>query len=61
MCITGIRDEHLPHDQGDGDDRQEEDLDAAYAINGDGPFATATITVDGTAGEYVIVATGFAD
>lgn len=37
------------------------DLDAAYAINGDGPFATATIDVDGTEHQYVIVATGFAE
>jgi hypothetical protein len=37
------------------------DLDAAYAINGDGPFQTATINVDGTDHQYVIVATGFAD
>ena len=37
------------------------DLDHAYAINGEGPFITATITVNGVAGEYVIVATSFAN
>ena len=36
-------------------------IDLAAGICGDGNFQTATITVDGEVGEYVIMATSFAD
>lgn len=39
----------------------EELLDAAYAIAGDGPFQRTTITIDGEQGEYVLIATSYAD
>lgn len=38
----------------------EASIDGALMISSDGPFQTAAITVDGTAGDYVIVAVSHA-
>lgn len=59
--LEAVRVDHSDDHQTAADPDYATTLDHAYAINGAGPFATATIAVDGERNEYVIVATSFAD